>query len=786
MFSFIFVLLILFGKDSEVVISGDSIFSLQLQNGRGKFKIFEDQYVDLEITTTPRVPFSVYDESHDIVAKTTTGRVNINTFTSYWFKVRFHDLSNESITCEINRNSDFRKIYGGSISGNLNSSKPAEVLTYTVRNSGTYEFSLSSDDRDGDVDITLYINDHESAATGTTNSNNEKVEVDVFTGDTIMILIFLNEIDASVDWNLKCEKIENLISLTYDSKYNGRISQEKSFQSFTFNNTESTPVLLYLYSNNENTDLDLFVEFDNQEFYSTTYSSKESILLPPSTRNINISIKGYSLENGSTRYSLTTIPVTEFHSVRNENFTKDIDTDNPEVFGVTSSTSKFTYFEVSSLSKRDVDMNIFTDYGSSNLSFSSLNPKEAAVLWLNRNDTVYLMPLVYDRECEIDFVINKIDTDTITKLNEGDTIDDIVRPPYDGIKLYLIEYENSGTAVIHIEGESNRERDVDIFISGKDFYRRSEGEENPTDRASDETVIFSANNRHQYIAEVYAYGRGDRCRYKISSRMIGNTIFKDNNDSQTLWAVIVGISGYPGDDALNRASQDALEFYDILLKSGNIKQENTIFLADENATKENIINSLRKIIRLADENDRILFFFSGHGTQDRYTDGAVESDGYDEAICPYPTEDNSEDIFDNELNSILPHNIEVLIFLDACNSGGFVEDLIQENNRLVITASEEDRTVGERVLTPLLLRAINGEADSNRDGWLTAGEIIDFVSYHSQKICPECLHEFRGSIPNICPNCGLSLSGENRPMNPDLGSTINRNEQLLRIFKRKN
>jgi len=321
---------------------------------------------------------------------------------------------------------------------------------------------------------------------------------------------------------------------------------------------------------------------------------------------------------------------------------------------------------------------------------------------------------------------------------------------------------------------------VDLILVGRNLFRRSEGGENPSDRASDETILFHAEEGAVFIAEIYAYGRGDRCRYQITSNLIPDNSISRSGASGNVWAVIVGISGYPGESALNRASQDALEMYEALLLSGFITEENTVFLADENATRENIVENIKRISRLVSPGDIFLFFFSGHGCQDRYSEGVLEIDGYDEGLCPYLV-DHDDDIYDDEIAEMLPRGVDCVVFLDACHSGGFVEDILKYDNRLVITASEEDREVGERVLTPILLRALSGRADENRDGYISSKELIDYVRFHSKHTCPECLYEFSGSTPRLCPNCGITLTDENRPMDPELGSNIDSDKPLIPI-----
>lgn len=778
----LYILVLIFSltaKNNDIVVSADTSFSFELESGRGKFRIFEDNWSDLEISVFPEVPFSVFDEDHELVAQTNTGNVIINSFRDYWFTVSFSGLRENKLEMNISRIDFFRKLNSIRTTGRLTSEKPAEVLVFYALISGRYEFNISSDDVGGDADINLYINNYDFAASGTSNTNNEQVFIDAVKGDSIFALIFLNEIKAKINWVLSIERNDDINLITIGKKENSRMTNAEPRRVFLMQNTESEPVLLYLESDDE-VDLDLHAVFNDSIYKSISYSSTEAILIPPHSDDISIVVEAFDMDQTSVRYSLSAIPVNEFHTMNTKHITKRIAPGEPEIFGIIIARSGYGTFEVSSIEKRDVDMILYNKYGVSDLSFTSMNPREVSVLWLNRRDTVYIMPMIFDRATDIDIYFDMIDENSLTLLQNGETIEDVVRPPYDGVKFYMVKYEQDGTGVITVRGESHRERDVDLILVGRNLFRRSEGEENPSDRASDETILFNVEEGDVFIAEIYAYGRGDRCRYQITSKLIPDNRVSRSDVSGNVWAVIVGISGYPGESALNRASQDALEMYEILLLSGFITEENTVFLADENATREDIVESIKRISRLVSPGDVFLFFFSGHGCQDRYSEGVLEIDGYDEGICPYPV-GRDDDIYDDEIAEMLPEGIDCVIFLDACHSGGFVEDILKYDNRLVITASEEDREVGERVLTPILLRALSGRADENRDRYISSEELIDYVRFHSKHTCPECLYEFSGNIPRRCPNCGISLTGENRPMDPELGSNIDPDKPLIPV-----
>jgi len=158
-------------------------------------------------------------------------------------------------------------------------------------------------------------------------------------------------------------------------------------------------------------------------------------------------------------------------------------------------------------------------------------------------------------------------------------------------------------------------------------------------------------------------------------------------------------------------------------------------------------------------------FFSGHGNQlNPGTGGSEEGDSMNETLCLY-----DEEVEDDWLARTLSRSgASVFLFADACFSGGLVNDFGAGSGVLVLTAAREDRSVSERILTPILLEGARGSADSDRDGSVGARELLDYVDDQLQLICPVCdarIEEGAG----ICEECGSVLEGENAVPRPEQG-----------------
>ena len=138
-------------------------------------------------------------------------------------------------------------------------------------------------------------------------------------------------------------------------------------------------------------------------------------------------------------------------------------------------------------------------------------------------------------------------------------------------------------------------------------------------------------------------------------------------------ALLVGVNKYriPGSD-LNGCVNDVTNIRDILLKYFAFDVNDIRVVVDERATKENIINRLRWLVADAKAGDRLLFHFSGHGSQIRDRDGDEVKNQLDEILCPHDMDWDGTYIVDDELESFfgrLPKGINLEVLLDCCHSG---------------------------------------------------------------------------------------------------------------------
>ncbi|MEI6679841.1 MAG: caspase family protein [Mariniphaga sp.] len=188
-------------------------------------------------------------------------------------------------------------------------------------------------------------------------------------------------------------------------------------------------------------------------------------------------------------------------------------------------------------------------------------------------------------------------------------------------------------------------------------------------------------------------------------------------EAQTKRALVVGIGNYPVESGWTKIHGDN----DVPLIANALGQKGFISnnircLANENATKKNIIKSLNQMIKEAKLNDFLYIHFSTHGQQVVDVDGD-EEDGLDEAVIPYDARKTFEKgvyegknhLLDDELNHYLTSlrskigkTGSLLVVIDACHSGDATrgEDSTPNDSIVVRGTSEIFQAVAKKSYSP--------------------------------------------------------------------------------------
>ncbi len=137
-------------------------------------------------------------------------------------------------------------------------------------------------------------------------------------------------------------------------------------------------------------------------------------------------------------------------------------------------------------------------------------------------------------------------------------------------------------------------------------------------------------------------------------------------------ALLVGINRYP-DMPLDGCVNDVSDMAEFLVEKCGFSPKSIRILVDGRATKKNIRSRLAWLVKGAKKGDRIVFHYSGHGTQVPTRDKKGEVDGYDEVIVPIDFDWDDEDMLrDDELGAFfakVPADALAVWVADCCHSG---------------------------------------------------------------------------------------------------------------------
>jgi parallel beta-helix repeat protein len=227
-----------------------------------------------------------------------------------------------------------------------------------------------------------------------------------------------------------------------------------------------------------------------------------------------------------------------------------------------------------------------------------------------------------------------------------------------------------------------------------------------------------------------------------------------------LWGVIVGVGDYISQEDLVLPANDARDIYSRLISSG-WKADHMKLLIDSEATKANVEAAIEWMRTNAGSSDLCLFFFSGYGTysiDDLPPD--AESDGHDEYICPVDSLQGSHDsnIRDDELAAWLEGIAgPKVVILESCHSGGFISDLQDSGQIVILAACEEDALSKQEeelqhgVFAFYILEGLAGPADTDQNNQISAEEIFSYssprVTEHLAQQDEEQLPQFYDAVP---------------------------------------
>jgi hypothetical protein len=214
-------------------------------------------------------------------------------------------------------------------------------------------------------------------------------------------------------------------------------------------------------------------------------------------------------------------------------------------------------------------------------------------------------------------------------------------------------------------------------------------------------------------------------------------------------AIIIGIQNYKRVPKAEFANNDAKDFYEYAIRGLGIKPENIKLLLDEDAEQVELYKAFQNWLPLQVTKDKtdVYVFYSGHGLPS--PDGKslyLLPQGVDKQFIEKTAVSQQEVIA--ALVASKPKS--VTMFIDACYSGqtrsgemmiASVRPLAVKSevsvyppNFTVISASSNDQysssspELNHGIFSFFLMKGMEGDADGNKDGKITAGEMQEYLS----------------------------------------------------------
>ncbi len=277
-----------------------------------------------------------------------------------------------------------------------------------------------------------------------------------------------------------------------------------------------------------------------------------------------------------------------------------------------------------------------------------------------------------------------------------------------------------------------------------------------------EGIMYFKNGR--VVGAIWDYGKAVG-ELPSNDKNINVPVEVDYNPAVKIWAVVVGVGRYQTMPTLKYSDDDAYQYYAFLKspEGGALPDAQVKVLVDEDATRANILQTMRQTLLRADDNDVVIFYFSGHGLEGSFL--PVDYDGFNNKLL-------HNDVKNILLESKAKHKI---CLADACHSGTLLAMktslTMQETIARYYSAfndtkgglallmsskaeeySLEDQGLRSGIFSHYLIRGLKGEADMNKNNIVTIRELFDYIyknvrSYTSSAQTPMISGKYDEAMP---------------------------------------
>lgn len=743
-------------EDSAVPVleAGDQM-ELASDDGPVWFRIVENDYTVLSVTADRPCLLKAYGADGEILCRAEAGQdLRVSAFSDYWFYVSAEPLAGSRVSVSVDEVPPLRLRADAAVLGSVAPNSMAEAYVFVPTEDRRWSVDLGGAS-ETDLDLEVYGDGMTLLAGGYSLSGLESVSVNAYSGDTLTVLVTRYNKTGTGQFSLQVSGKGEFTALS--GSRSGTLGEGRYAERMMVPPSSRWRMLI-LGGTPSSADADLYLYGRGREpwYASTSYSMEEALLAPRGGSELFCAIKGFDMPDG-IRYQLDLVDVPDPRElpVREELSCGT----GGGVLALQSDASGFCLIGVEFHKGRDGDLRVFDSPGEPAIVSQTSKGVENVLRWMEAGDTLCVQAYLPDGS-------GGLCTVSAQMLEPGDLQDGALRSiGGGGWEHEGLEVDSGVICAVELDCQT-AEADLDLRVTGPGFDRTAEGYLSLADEAGDEAIALYTQRRMPLGVTVYTYEPGTEARYRLSADIIRRTDLSPADTSSQVWLLAAGISGYEQlADVLNRASMDALEVYRTLLGRAGAAPDQAVLLVDEMATVEGFTSSLEDLASRAGPEDRLLIFFSGHGVQGHPgTGGPEEEDAANESLALY-----DGDLEDDSLAALLADcAAPVVLMIDACHSGGFVNDFGPEDDILVITAAREDLSVSERILTPFLIDGMLGEADTDSDGTVSALELVGYVGARLARVCPVCDALLEpGAV--VCPECSSKLVGDNAVPRPEQG-----------------
>lgn len=201
-------------------------------------------------------------------------------------------------------------------------------------------------------------------------------------------------------------------------------------------------------------------------------------------------------------------------------------------------------------------------------------------------------------------------------------------------------------------------------------------------------------------------------------------------DNGKTWFIGIGISIYEHIDNLHFSDDDIYRMY-AFLKSpngGQILENQLTLLINEGANYENITTTLLKLKNKVKENDKIIFYYSGHISNS----AIIPADG---------TLENKKIEFEQVKLMLSEYKAQTKIAIidgrtiEKNTISNYEKELTGNDVTFIISAKEselskEDRGLRQSVFSHFVIRGLKGGADKDNNNEVTLFELFNYIQEH--------------------------------------------------------